>query len=137
MLPTPDRLPGSRARRGRLAVTLVLTALTAGVLAVAPPPAVAAANGSLLLDDSFTGTSVANPEVLRLNAACLTAATSAPPAGASDLGECGKRSLSPSTSVTPGFLQLTDASATSTGGVVSTLPLPADGGVVVTFDQYQ
>jgi uncharacterized repeat protein (TIGR01451 family) len=137
VLPTPDRLPGSRARRGRLAVTLVLTALTAGVLAVAPPPAVAAANGSLLLDDSFTGTSVANPEVLRLNAACLTAATSAPPAGASDLGECGKRSLSPSTSVTPGFLQLTDASATSTGGVVSTLPLPADGGVVVTFDQYQ
>jgi uncharacterized repeat protein (TIGR01451 family) len=132
-----DRRAVRRRGPGRRSALLALTVLAAAALSATAGPAQAVQNGSLLLDDPFTGTSVANSGIKGLNDACLTAATAAPPAGAANLGVCGKRTSSPRTSVTPGFLQLTDASSTATGGVVSNSPLPADGGVVVTFDQYQ
>ena len=133
----PSEPAPPRRAWGRVAATLVLTAAAAGLAVPAAGPAAAATDGSLLLEDAFDGASVANPAVLALNDACLTRATTAPPDDSSELGVCAKRAGAPATSVAPGFLQLTDASGSATGGIVVNSPLPASGGVVVTFDQYQ
>ncbi|GAB1639922.1 lectin-like domain-containing protein [Krasilnikovia sp. MM14-A1259] len=116
---------------------LLLAATTAGGLAVRVTPAVAAA-GSLLFDESFQGASVADPGVLPLNDACLTGASSATaPAGRSGLARCALRNRAPQTGTVPGYLQLTDATNNRAGGIVYNRPLPAGGGLVVTFTQYQ
>jgi hypothetical protein len=70
------------AGAGILLVTALVTPHTS---AVAAP-----VDGTLLLDESFTGASVANSNIIPLNDACLTAATSNPPAGGSALGPCTK-----------------------------------------------
>ncbi|MFI6645641.1 hypothetical protein [Streptomyces sp. NPDC050504] len=95
------------------------------------------ANGSLILGDSFTGTSIADPHLLPLGDACLTAAVDAPPPGSSALGPCARTENAPAPGAAPGYLQLTDASKHRSGAVVYDLPLPGNGGLSVEFEQYQ
>ncbi len=99
-------------------------------------PATAAGEGSPLLTETFSGTSVADSAIVPLGSACLTAATTSPPADRSKLGPCAKVTKSPPKTA-PGFLQLTDASNGQAGAVIYNRALPANGGLAVTFDQYQ
>jgi uncharacterized repeat protein (TIGR01451 family) len=125
------------ARRlvGGFAVLLATIALAGmGTLAGAGPAA--AQTGSLLVDETFAGTSAADANFVPLGDACLTAATTAPPAGHSTLGVCSSRTQSPP-ATTPGFLQLTDARTNRTGAVLYNRALPANGGIDITFEQYQ
>ncbi|MGW5354727.1 DUF7507 domain-containing protein [Streptomyces sp. NPDC004031] len=97
--------------------------------------------GSLLLDETFSGTSVADPGFQPLDTTCLTGATTAPPAGESTTGPCTEADQTtppvPTPGVTPGWLQLTDNGNYRVGGIVYNRPLPGNGGLEVQFDQYQ
>ena len=122
--------------------TIVLTAAAAVVgaaLVVVPTAPSASAAGTALLNESFTGTSVSDPNVKPLGDACLTRATSAPPTGSSTLGMCdsSKRTDAPGTSTNPGWMMLTGNENNRTGGIVYNQALPASAGLTVTFDQAQ
>lgn len=131
----------SRQHRSRTTAAIgAVTALLGALVAVALPSGAASAVGSTLLDESFTGSSVAAPAALALGQACLTGAAipSTPPAGASNLSNClGRTSGSPTPGATPGWLQLTDVSLHSTGGMVYNAGVPSSQGLQVEFDQAQ
>ncbi|PTL72525.1 cell wall anchor protein [Rathayibacter caricis DSM 15933] len=128
--------PANRASRRPTALTLVL-ALLAAVLVIGPTAAERADAATLLVQESFGGTSVPDSAWQMLDSACLTKATTAPPAGASNLGVCTNRTASPATTADLGFLQLTDNRTNSKGGAVLNRAIPATGGIDVLFDQYQ
>ncbi|GAA2030185.1 hypothetical protein GCM10009839_32310 [Catenulispora yoronensis] len=98
-------------------------------------------SGSVLLDEPFTGTSVANPGFNPLQDACLTGATASAPPGSSTLGPCtGANQITPPVPTPgqlPGYLQLTDPSIFRVGSTLYNRPLPGNGGLQVTFKQYQ
>lgn len=93
------------------------------------------------MNETFTGSSAADPDLVPLGDACLTGAApgSSPPAGASALTSCGSQTVGPvpPQGVTPGYLQLTDADYYRVGDVLFNRALPANGGIQITFDQYQ
>lgn len=116
----------------------VLILLSASAVAVALDTASAgpaAAVGTALVTESFTGSSVTEGTWRALGSACLTGATA--PAAAGTLGACTSSNHAPATGSTPGFLQLTDDSGYTVGGVLSEQAFPGNGGVVVAFDQWQ
>ncbi|PPG58173.1 cell wall anchor protein [Rathayibacter sp. AY1C7] len=117
-----------------IALGLVLL-LLAAVLVVLPASRAAAA--TVLLQEGFGGISVADSAWQALDGACITAATTAPPTGSSNLGVCANRTQAPAAATSPGFLQLTDARNNAKGGAVFNRPIPAMGGIDVQFDQYQ
>jgi uncharacterized repeat protein (TIGR01451 family)/fimbrial isopeptide formation D2 family protein len=98
-----------------------------------------AAAGSLLLSETFSGSTVTDPGFVPLDDACLTGAAGPPPVGQSALGPCTDHQSGPvpPIGVTPGYLQLTDVLGGATGGVLYNRPLPGNGGLEVTFEQYQ
>ncbi|GAA3201298.1 hypothetical protein GCM10010468_14400 [Actinocorallia longicatena] len=116
-----------------------------GVLAAAlltVPGAAAAQSGSLLLNEPFTGGSIADPGFLPLDTVCLTGAAGPPPAGQSTTGPCDDLMTQqtppvPPPGVQPGYLQLTDNGNYHVGGLLYNRPLPGNGGLVVTFEQFQ
>ncbi|MCM6764091.1 Ig-like domain-containing protein [Rathayibacter sp. ZW T2_19] len=122
--------------RRSTALTLVL-ALLAAVLVIGPTAAQRADAATLLVQESFGGTSVPDSAWQMLDSACLTKATTAPPAGASNLGVCTNRTASPTTTADLGYLQLTDNRTNAKGGAVLNRAIPATGGIDVLFDQYQ
>jgi hypothetical protein len=117
-------------------IAAVCAVVMVGLGLVASTPRAEAATGSVLLDETFTGTSAADPNIIPLGRACLTAATTAPPAGQSTLGVCPSRIESPP-ATTPGYLQLTDASSSATGAMLYNRALPANGGIQITLRQFQ
>lgn len=121
----------------RFFAAATIGALAASGLAVTVAGPVAAAAGSPLLNESFGGTTVADPALIGLDDACLTAATAAPPAGGSNLGPCTRTNGTPPPGAGPGWLQLTDASPSRVGSVVFDRAIPSAAGVVVEFDQAQ
>ncbi|WP_327709150.1 hypothetical protein OG912_10670 [Streptomyces sp. NBC_00464] len=114
--------------------------LTAVPTAAAPPaPRV---GESVLLDETFTGTSVSDPGFVPLDNACLTGASAEPPADESQVGPCDDPATQttppvPTPGGTPGWLQLTDHANYRVGGMLYNRPLPGNGGLDVTFEQYQ
>jgi uncharacterized repeat protein (TIGR01451 family) len=128
------RRPTPHAPHRSLALTLILV-LLAAVLVVLPAPRAEAA--TVLLQEGFGGTSVIDPAWQALDSACITRATTAPPAGTSTLGVCANREVAPDAATNPGFLQLTDNRTNAKGGAVFNRPIPASGGLDVQFDQYQ
>lgn len=117
---------------------MVVGAVVAGGAVFGPVVPAVATGGSSLVDETFTGTSVADPRFVPLGDACLTAAgrPSTPPSGASTLSGCTETNGSPGVG-TPGWLQLTDDSNNRTGGVIFDQALPDAAGLDVTFDQAQ
>ncbi|MFD0635575.1 hypothetical protein ACFQ9X_32530 [Catenulispora yoronensis] len=105
------------------------------------PRQVLAGPGSPLLTENFAGSTVADPGFVPLNNACLTGASTTPPGGMSRLGPCSGAGESagpvPPAGVTPGYLQLTDSSNDGLGSVLYNRPLPGNGGLQVSFTQYQ
>ncbi|MEU5156974.1 hypothetical protein [Glycomyces sp. NPDC021274] len=112
--------------------------------ALAALPATAGAHGEdgrgeakhLLVAESFTGDSVVDPNFHSLSA-CLTANTVV--GGANDFGSCSEEATGPvpESGKTPGYLQLTDAAKYHHGGVVYNKAVENEGGIEVTFAQYQ
>jgi Bacterial lectin len=143
-------------RPASVALTAALAVSASGLMGVGPamPAASASARagslpgsaalaarpsavGTVLLNETFEGASAPDPNLIPLDNACLTGASSPPPSGASPLGPCASTKNAPSTGVKPGYLQLTDANTDRTGGVVYNRPLPANGGLVAEFETYQ
>ncbi|HXW78837.1 MAG TPA: hypothetical protein VEJ84_05030, partial [Acidimicrobiales bacterium] len=114
--------------------------VAAGLVTISGSTHVAAqgtGSGSVLLDETFQGSSVPDPNWVGLGDACITGATENPPAGQSNLGPCALTNESPPKGVLPGYLQLTDAEYDRAGAVLYNQALPSSAGVDVTFDQYQ
>lgn len=90
----------------------------------------------LLLNESFTGTAVGDPDLHSLNA-CLTA--SLVEGGEFDFNGCADHTDGPvpTSGKEPGYLLLTDAGNFHSGGMVYNKPLPSEHGIEVTFAQYQ
>ncbi len=127
----------NRLKRSLSAVLVATLAGASSVVLLAQP---AAAVGTVLLNETFTGSSVADARAFALNDACLTGASlgSTPPPGTSNLSDCqGHTNGTPPAGVTPGWLQLTDVAQGRTGGMVFDRALPARAGLVVEFDQAQ
>ncbi|WP_193605052.1 DUF7507 domain-containing protein [Nocardioides dongkuii] len=130
-------------RRG-IAVTAAC-ALASAVLAVVPDAARAPASadpptgGTTIVDETFTGSSVADPAWTVRGDTCLTGARTAPPAGAAQIPTCAAHRSGPvpALGTTPGYLQLTDTTTQRAGSVLYNRPIPAVAGVTITFDQYQ
>lgn len=126
--------------RGAAVLAMALCALPLAQAGSAAPVPHARA-GSELLTETFTGSSVADPGFQPLNSTCLTGASGPPPAGASTTGPCTDAGQTtppvPTPGQTPGWLQLTDQGGFHKGGLLYNRPLPGNGGLQVTFEQYQ
>ncbi|MFC1420943.1 DUF7927 domain-containing protein [Streptacidiphilus cavernicola] len=143
----PGPRAGSRAGAAPLTAALAVLALCGSFVlpaaASVPRPGAKprAGSGSVLLDETFQGSSIADPGFMPLDTACLTGASGPPPAGESTTGPCTAADQTtppvPTPGVTPGWLQLTDQGNYRVGAMLYNRPLPGNGGLVVTFDQYQ
>lgn len=127
----------ARFGAGSMMLTAALAALpaTAGAEAAADAAAREEAK-QLLLSESFTGDAVADPDLHSLGA-CLTAATVL--GGGDEFDSCSDQAVGPvpASGKSPGYLQLTDALNYDTGAVVHNEAIPSEGGIEVTFAQYQ
>ncbi|MFC1409236.1 hypothetical protein ACEZCY_10920 [Streptacidiphilus sp. N1-12] len=128
-----------------LAVAALCGSFVIPAVASAPPPQSAqqhrAGRGSVLLDETFQGSSIADPGFVPLDSVCLTGAAAEPPADESATGPCDGPDQTvpyvPTPGQTPGWLQLTDGANYRVGGLLYNRPLPGNGGLEVSFDQYQ
>ncbi|MEJ3405479.1 hypothetical protein WDJ51_12120 [Rathayibacter sp. YIM 133350] len=124
---------------------MLVVALAIGAIGVAvvEPPSPASADpptgGTTVVAESFEGSSVADPNWVALNDACLTGANGAPPAGSANFPDCSthRNGAVPPLAVTPGYLQLTDNGGFTRGAALYNLPIQATAGVSITFEQYQ
>ncbi|QIG39214.1 DUF11 domain-containing protein [Microbacterium sp. 4R-513] len=129
----------------RRAVAAVLSAalLVGGLSAIAAPAAAdPPTGGSVIVDETFRGATVADPGWTVQGDACLTgaAAGATPPAGAAQIPSCvAHRSgpVPPMGGAPDGFLQLTDTAGNRAGSILYNRPVPASSGISVTFEQYQ
>ncbi|OIV38453.1 hypothetical protein BIV57_05455 [Mangrovactinospora gilvigrisea] len=96
-----------------------------------------AGDGTTLVDETFEGATVADPNFMGLNSACLTGAASTATAS-NGLGGCTTHTVNaPTAGTTPGYLQLTDTQGNEVGGIVYNQAIPANAGLHVQFKQYQ
>ena len=72
-----------------------------------------------------------------MGSACLTGATSAPPAGGSNLGVCPAPNNSPALGESPGYLQLANQNVAAMGGAIYNRAIPTAAGIDVVFDKWQ
>ncbi|MEU9318970.1 hypothetical protein [Streptomyces sp. NPDC048295] len=130
-------------RLGRLAAggLGVLGLVAAGLGLPGQTAAAAQAVGVPLVDETFTGAD-ANAEFEAFGPACLTGAPQAPAPGPGThpLTGCpaGATGPVPPNNAAPhGYLRLTDASNDQSAAVLYNHALPANQGLVTTFDQWQ
>ena len=134
--------PRSRLLRLGLPGVLVLCLLGFSPSAwVAPAVAQVVGGGTPLIDETFTGTSVPDPDFTVHRSTCLTGASGTPPDGQAQIPDCafpdGPHGPVPPIGVVPGYLQLTDARGSRAGDILYNRPLPATAGLIATFDQWQ
>ncbi|GLW69536.1 hypothetical protein Kpho02_18350 [Kitasatospora phosalacinea] len=116
--------------------------LAAGPVVVAPhaaadPPT----GGTVIVDETFTGSSVPDPSWEPLGDTCLTGAPpgSTPAPADAPIPSCpaGGTPAAPVPGATPGYLQLNDSAGFVGGSLLYRRPVPASAGLSVTFEQYQ
>ncbi|MFB7952301.1 hypothetical protein [Streptomyces sp. NPDC056045] len=141
--PTRSRVRGrGQGRPGRLAAGgLGVLALVATGLGLPVQTAAAQPVGVPLVDETFTGAD-AIAEFEAFGPACLTGAPQAPAPGPGThpLTGCpaGATGPVPPNNAAPhGYLRLTDASNDQSAAVLHNHALPANQGLVTTFDQWQ
>lgn len=121
----------------RLGVVLCTAVVLAAATVVVPP---ASAQGGPLLVETFRN-ATADPAFVAYGSACLTGAAPAdPPAGEHRLAGChadGTGPVPPTGADGYGFVQLTDAANDQAGAALFEQPIPADQGLIVTFEQWQ
>lgn len=127
---------------GLLSLALVLSSILAMVPMTANHSAVADSSGTTLVSESFGGTQVGSSRFIPLGDACLTNAPRPPVAAGNgtQLKGCSKTNQTPGIAADPsqgGWLQFTDVSNNTSGGVVYNQAIPSQYGVDVTFDQAQ
>jgi hypothetical protein len=122
----------------RIAMLGAGSMLLAATLAALPGTAGAqgAEEKTLLLKESFTGATIDDPAFQSLNV-CLTASTV--PGDENDFDSCADQTKGPVPEMGkgPGYLQLTDAGTYDYGGLVYNKALENEGGIEITFAQYQ
>ncbi|MQM26429.1 L-type lectin family protein [Glycomyces albidus] len=123
----------------RIAMLGAGSMLLAGALAALPATAgaqTAREEKTLLVEEHFTGAEITDANFHSLNA-CLTASTAV--AGGDGFGSCAGEAVGPvpESGRTPGYLQLTDTEKYDYGGIVYNKALENEGGIEVTFAQYQ
>src|SRR5579862_5934748 len=99
-------------RFGRLAAIAIATLLAAAAFVAFGPAPRARAAGTVLMNETFTGSTVADPLAVGLDAragglggGCLRGASGPAPAGASTLGKCARtQGGTPTPGVTPRWL---------------------------------
>ena len=140
----PTRKGAQVTVRRRVSAAVAFSCVVAGLVIVpgslhTPTAADPPTGGTSIVSETFTGGSVADPAWTVQNHACLTGATTAPPAGAAQIPTCAAHRVGdvPPLGATPGYLQLTDESANAVGSVLYNRPVPATAGVSITLDQYQ
>ena len=124
-------------RSGTLAALL---AVGSSLVIVSPVPTRAAPpdTGTVIVDETFQGGSVADPGWTVQGDTCLTGASAPPPAGAAVIPQCPTPSGDePIPGVLPGYLQLTRELGFIRGSILYNRPIPAVAGVSVVFEQYQ
>ncbi|MFW6693679.1 DUF7507 domain-containing protein [Streptomyces sp. MAR4 CNX-425] len=144
--PPPPARPIRRGRLARAGLGLLgglalLSALPAAVsaaesAAAQPPP-------SIYVDEDFTGATA--PDFTGYGSACLTGAPAdddGPTTGVHPLGGCPTPSAAGGPVPPPGadgngYLQLTDAKTDQSGAALYDRAIPAEDGLVVTFEQWQ
>lgn len=121
-------------RSRRLTALLLVPLILAAGLTVSPlleaPAAQAAATA--LISESFASAAVTDAGWRTTGGTCLTKATAA-----SSLPVCTSRDTAPPVGAATGYAQLTDNVVGRNGGLLYTQPIPANGGLDITFDQYQ
>ncbi len=109
--------------------------------ALAGASAAHAQSGTELVNETFAGPAVLDPNFRVQGATCLTGrAIGAPlPPGAANIPDCGASQGGPVPvpGALPGYLQLTDAVTNKTGSILYNRPIPSSAGLVATFDQWQ
>ncbi len=133
-------ISGLRGRR--ITMALALLSIGSGLVTVLPAPAVRAdppTGGTDVVGETFTGATVLDPSWTAQGRTCLTGAVAAPPAGAAQIPQCPATQSGPvpPRGVTPGYLQLTDASNNAAGSVLYNRPIPASAGISITMRQFQ
>ncbi|MBA0049894.1 DUF11 domain-containing protein [Streptomyces sp. AJS327] len=143
MLATPLTQPVPAQPAGKAALTSTQRAESGGESATARPTGQGRAlqQGAPLVDETFTG-ATADPNFQAFGPACLTGAPEggAPGDGARPLTGCPPNAVGPvppNDAAPNGYLRLTDASNDQSAAVLYNHALPANQGVVVTFDQWQ
>ncbi len=129
-------------RWARLAVSLSMMLLVSVVILLSPTATNAApppTGGTVIDNETFTGSSVADPAWRIDGSTCLTGASTAPPAGAAQIPTCDSHRSGPvpPAGITPGYLQFTDTAAHQAGDIVYNRPILATAGLSVVFEQYQ
>ncbi|MFJ3281131.1 DUF7507 domain-containing protein [Streptomyces halstedii] len=135
-----DRRGGAVRVRGWAAVVVGVLGLVAASLGL-PGAAQAQPVGVPLVSETFTG-ATADPEFEAFGPACLTGAPegAAPGPGTHPLGGCpagGVGPVPPDDGAPHGYLRLTDASNDQAAAVLYNHALPANQGLVTSFDQWQ
>ncbi|MET8576745.1 hypothetical protein [Streptomyces sp. NPDC005012] len=136
------RSPSSRGgARRRVGCALGVAGMVAAGLGL-HPAAQAQPAGVPLVDETFTR-ATADPQFVGYGPACLTGAPEAsapPPTGPHELTGCppgGAGPIPPNDADPHGYLRLTSADPDQSAAVLYNHALPANQGVVVTFDQWQ
>src|SRR5262245_14361106 len=116
---------------GRIGLATLLV-LTVGGVAHAQ-------TGIALVNETFTGASVPDPNFTVQGRTCLTGASGPPPAGSANIPQCPASQTGPvpPRGVVPGYLEFTDAANNEAGSILYNRPIPSSAGVVATFDQWQ
>src|SRR5262249_2331136 len=98
-----------------------------------------AQTGTALVNETFTGASVPDPNFTVQGRTCLTGASGPPPAGSANIPQCPASQTGPvpPRGVVPGYLEFTDAANNEAGSILYNRPIPSSAGVVATFDQWQ
>ncbi|WP_405014809.1 lectin-like domain-containing protein [Kitasatospora sp. NBC_01539] len=137
--------PQRRRLRG-LTGALLTGVLSAAALSGVPLPGGAAlaalpTGGTVIVDETFQNDTVPDPSWEPLGRTCLTGAApgSTPAPDAAQIPPCPANGAGPppTPGVTPGYLQLNDASGFVGGALLYRRPVPAAAGLSVTFEQYQ
>ncbi|WP_133884432.1 hypothetical protein [Glycomyces sp. NRRL B-16210] len=112
--------------------------MLAAALAALPAGAGAAEEKKVMLFNApMTSNGEDVPAAALSLGACLTGASD--PVGINGFGSCADQAEGdvPESGKVPGYLQLTDASTINTGAAILNQALPNEGGIEVTFAQYQ
>ncbi|WP_405743085.1 hypothetical protein OG422_14000 [Streptomyces sp. NBC_01525] len=120
---------------------LGVLSMVAAVLGMPVTAAQAQGVGVPLVNETFTG-ATADPEFEGFGNACLTGAPTgtAPGPGTHPLGGCPPNQVGPvppSNGAPHGYLNLTDAGNDRSAAVLYNHALPANQGLVTSFDQWQ
>ncbi len=127
----------TRAGKTTLAGRIGLATLL--VLAVGEVARAQTGGGTALVNETFSGASVPDPNFSVQGHTCLTGANANPPAGSANIPPCPTNQTGPvpPRGVVPGYLEFTDAANNEAGSILYNRPIPSSAGVVATFDQWQ